>query len=761
MYNLAQPFTIEFWLKVSDYNQNIVFSRKIGKIYYPNQPTLFKIYTQNGNIYAGYDGPNSTISSFFPVNEWHHVAVTYRGFDGSGIGPVFVIDGVSQGDQGITFSPENINNRLTIIGGTRIDTSSPVVPSFKGEIDEFRFWDIDLDPTDIQSRKDCEISNPAQFPILKDYYNFNQIFYGTDNNGETNATFVNSLGNSLPNVPARLFRFNLLGPDSNWVAGSPVGSGGCCNPAAPMAIVNDQFFCNAATAGNLTAIGTALQFYDSLAATTPMPPTQAIASGIYYVTQSSTGVASCKRAFRVTIDATPQAPTGFATQAFCSGATIANLQTTGNIIKWYAAATGGTALPTSTTLVNGTSYYASQTNSCGESTNRLSVTVAAPQGAALAFDGLDDYVTLNSINIANQSFSIEFWAKRGSVGAQFVVAKVDGFGNVVSPLIGFDQTDKLNFNFTPNILISTTSITDLNNWHHYACTYDKMTHIQSIYIDGVLSSSQIATNDLGTSFFRIGYNSNLIQRYKGSLDEFRIWNRALSATDIQSNKNCELPAGACGLIENLHFNQGVGGGGNQGINTVTDSSVNNSQRLLNGFALTCGNYTSNFIPEGAVASGVVCSNAVINNTVTQSLGVLTATQTGATYQWYQCPSTLISGETNQNFTPTAAGDYKVNLTIAGCIVTSSCITVSTLGNESFAFNSKLSVYPNPSSEVFYINSDSRGSFVVYNLIGKIIKTETIDLGITKLDLANYPSGIYLMKVTNDSNQTKTMKLIKQ
>jgi hypothetical protein len=157
----------------------------------------------------------------------------------------------------------------------------------------------------------------------------------------------------------------------------------------------------------------------------------------------------------------------------------------------------------------------------------------------------------------------------------------------------------------------------------------------------------------------------------------------------------------------------------------------------------------------------ITQSAAIDNSISQALGVVSANQSGATYQWYECPSTLISGETNQNYTPTVAGDYKVNVTLAGCTVNSSCITVSTLGTESFAFNSKLSVYPNPSSDVFSINSDTRGTIVVYDLIGKIIKSENIDLGITKLDLSKYPSGLYFMKVTNDSNQTKTMKLIKQ
>jgi hypothetical protein len=55
--------------------------------------------------------------------------------------------------------------------------------------------------------------------------------------------------------------------------------------------------------------------------------------------------------------------------------TVADLTTTsGSNIKWYAASTGGSALATSTTLVNGTTYYASQTVNGVESTSRLAVT---------------------------------------------------------------------------------------------------------------------------------------------------------------------------------------------------------------------------------------------------------------------------------------------------------------------------------------------------------------------------------------------------
>ena len=61
------------------------------------------------------------------------------------------------------------------------------------------------------------------------------------------------------------------------------------------------------------------------------------------------------------------APTGDTNQPFCTGQnpTIANIQVTGNLIKWYDAATNGFLLPETTNLEDGKTYYASQTiNNC-------------------------------------------------------------------------------------------------------------------------------------------------------------------------------------------------------------------------------------------------------------------------------------------------------------------------------------------------------------------------------------------------------------
>ena len=79
----------------------------------------------------------------------------------------------------------------------------------------------------------------------------------------------------------------------------------------------------------------------------------------------------------VNLTATPP-PTGSNSQSFNPGTTLASIQVTGQNIKWYSGLNKNvtsTPLPLSTILVDGTTYYASQTIGGYESTTRLPVTV--------------------------------------------------------------------------------------------------------------------------------------------------------------------------------------------------------------------------------------------------------------------------------------------------------------------------------------------------------------------------------------------------
>ena len=75
--------------------------------------------------------------------------------------------------------------------------------------------------------------------------------------------------------------------------------------------------------------------------------------------------------------AAPSAPTGSASQSFCSAITpkVSDLSATGTSILWYSASSGGSSLATTTNLTTSTHYYASQTVGGCESTSRLDVTV--------------------------------------------------------------------------------------------------------------------------------------------------------------------------------------------------------------------------------------------------------------------------------------------------------------------------------------------------------------------------------------------------
>ncbi|AWG24164.1 gliding motility-associated C-terminal domain-containing protein [Flavobacterium kingsejongi] len=156
-----------------------------------------------------------------------------------------------------------------------------------------------------------------------------------------------------------------------------------------------QEFCviNVPTVANLQVNETNVTWYNLPTGGTILPPTTALTDGgIYYA--SLTDASGCESSVRLAItvilnDAAP--PTGATTQSFCTATipTVANLVATGDAIQWYASATGGVALDPATVVVQGATYYASQTAGGCESTQRLAVMVTLTPAAWAALIGVD------------------------------------------------------------------------------------------------------------------------------------------------------------------------------------------------------------------------------------------------------------------------------------------------------------------------------------------------------------------------------------
>jgi hypothetical protein len=131
------------------------------------------------------------------------------------------------------------------------------------------------------------------------------------------------------------------------------------------------------TVASLQATGTGIKWYSASTGGAPLATTTVITNGSHYYASQTVNNCESTTRFNVvaTVDPTPCAPTGTTTQTYSGGSTLTSLQATGSSIRWYSSASGGTALATSTVLVNGTHYFASQTISCTESATRFEVTV--------------------------------------------------------------------------------------------------------------------------------------------------------------------------------------------------------------------------------------------------------------------------------------------------------------------------------------------------------------------------------------------------
>ena len=178
--------------------------------------------------------------------------------------------------------------------------------------------------------------------------------------------------------------------------------------------------------------------------------------------------------------------------------------------------------------------------------------------------------------------------------------------------------------------------------------------------------------------------------------------------------------------------------------------------------LSSGTYTVTVTDaNGCTTTDSVTINEpeLILNEVTQDDGILTATEAGMIYQWYACPDTLLTGETNQTYTPTTNGEYKVVISnIDGCSVVSDCVTVASLGLSDIQnSNVKITLFPNPAKYELYVKGlKISTSFEIFDLYGKKIRKGIVDSN-TSILVDKLPVGMYFLKLDGE----KVLKFIKK
>ncbi len=160
-------------------------------------------------------------------------------------------------------------------------------------------------------------------------------------------------------------------------------------PASPS--VSNLNYCIGATASVLTAVGSAIKWYQfsvggTSSSTAPTPSTASIGSLNYYVTQTDANNCESNRAqLTVFINPLPNKPT-VTNVTYCQNANTLSLQATpdiGNTLLWYNSNTGGVGSPLTPTpssaTPGSTNYYVSQVdiNNCESFREVLTAAVVA------------------------------------------------------------------------------------------------------------------------------------------------------------------------------------------------------------------------------------------------------------------------------------------------------------------------------------------------------------------------------------------------
>jgi hypothetical protein len=219
------------------------------------------------------------------------------------------------------------------------------------------------------------------------------------------------------------------------------------NAAAPSGSEN-QSFCNSATISDISISGIAIQWYDAASGGIPLLELTELADlTSYYASQT---VSSCESAARLEVTVSinaPASPSGSANQSFCSSGTISNLVASGSSIQWYASANGGSPLVETTTLINGTTYYASQTISGCESSSRLAVTAIINVVSDVSTSLSGNIITANnaSANYAWLNCTDNFSVIEGEIGQSFTPSSNESFAVQLTENGCVDTSDCVSF----------------------------------------------------------------------------------------------------------------------------------------------------------------------------------------------------------------------------------------------------------------------------------------------------------------------------
>ena len=168
---------------------------------------------------------------------------------------------------------------------------------------------------------------------------------------------------------------------------------------------------------------------------------------------------------------------------------------------------------------------------------------SSTNGGSFVFDGVDDYITVSEIGQLTR-FTVESWFRPTAYpnnSAAVVSSVYPGTNATVNFKIGYEGTSAMyggthvgnTWYYSPGVT------TNLNTWQQVTFTFDGSN--LTIYSNGVGGGSNafLGTPNSGGAGIRIGRRWDIAEYFVGNISTTKVYNRALSVSEIQQNYNAQ------------------------------------------------------------------------------------------------------------------------------------------------------------------------------------------------------------------------------
>jgi len=734
------------------------------------------------------------------LNTWYYVAGVY---DATAKTLSTYVNGVlNNGTLSGTVAATQVNAAVNVNIGRRLTTGTTGGFYFNGLIDEVRIYNRALSQAEIQADMNTPLGTPTPPPAPP--------VLASPANGTTGVATNPTLSWNA-STGAASYRVQ-VSTDSTFATTFADQSGiTTTSYAASGLAAGTRYFwhVNATNAGGTSAYSGAFSFTTSSPPPPPAVPVLATpangATGVAVAPALTWNASTGAATYRLQLSTDSTFATTFIDQA---GITTTTYTASGlaNSKKyfWHVNATnaGGTSAYsgafsfTTAALPSGlVAAYAfdegSGTTVADKSGNNLTGTIngatwtSGKYGNALSFNGTSAYVDLGNPALLQftGSMTVSAWVNAAAnppddgqivaksndaSGWQFKTTPDTGpetFGFAVSPSAG-THTQRY-----------TTTVRALSTWYYFAGVYDATAKTLSTYVNGVLDNGTLS-GAVGATQVNAAVNVNIGRRvttgtaggyyFNGVIDEVRIYSRALSQAEIQSDMNTGLAAPTAQIGPAIVGVQAA----------ATASGVNVSWSAKAGSV-------SRVLPPTAASGGTIASAGNAPKPVsTVEFSVSALESGGSSYQWQQ-DGVDIPGATGPSYTVRLPGTTPSVMRIR-CIAWNQ--SGSDTSNEALVTSGEPASaagpgdgrlpsayaldqnYPNPFNPTTVISyatpKEGRVTLEVFNVVGQSVAKpvdEVLPAGYHRVafDAHGLSSGVYFYRMTTPGTSlTRKMMVIR-